>query len=113
VLTAAGGVDVFAVLQNVANALQTNNVSALQTSLTDLRSAVAQVADARAEVGGRMRALDSVEGARQGFEQTLAETKSRAVEIDPIAAASDFARASSALDIARTIAQDIINGIRR
>jgi flagellar hook-associated protein 3 FlgL len=113
VLTAAAGVDVFGVLQNVIDALQTNNVATLQTSIADLRSSVAQVADARAEVGGRMRALDTVEGARQGFEQSLAETKSRAVQIDPIAAASEFARASTALDVARTVSQQIIAGIRR
>src|SRR5262245_6630033 len=68
VLTAAsGGVDVFTVLQNVVNALQSNDVSGLQACLSDLRQAVAQVADARAEVGGRMRALAAVDAARQGF----------------------------------------------
>jgi hypothetical protein len=43
----------------------------------------------------------------------LTEAKTRALEIDPIQAASEFARASTALDTARTIAQNIISGIRR
>src|SRR5262249_8166744 len=111
-LTAAAGVDVFGVIAKVAAALDANDPAALRASLTDLRAATAQVADARAEVGGRMKALDSADEIRQNFEEGLASTKARATETDPIAGASELARASSALDASRTVAQQIISILR-
>jgi flagellar hook-associated protein 3 FlgL len=112
VLTASSGVDVFGVIANVAAALTANNPTALRASLNDLRAATGQVAEARSQVGGRMSALQSADEIRQNFEAGLTATQVRATQTDPIAGASDLARAFSALDASRTVAQQIIAILR-
>jgi flagellar hook-associated protein 3 FlgL len=112
VLTAAAGVDVFGVLDRVAAALNANDPTTLRSLVSDLRTATAQVAEARSEVGGRINALDSADEMRKNFEAGLASTKAAATETDPIAGASELARATAALDASKTVAQQIISILR-
>jgi flagellar hook-associated protein 3 FlgL len=104
---ASGGVNVLMSLDALITAVQTNDVAGMQAAGATITSAVGQVADARSGLGARMNALDSAEDARGAFEIRLAETLSSAVDADPIAAASELARSTSALDSARAVAQEV------
>jgi flagellar hook-associated protein 3 FlgL len=106
--SASGGVDVLAVFDQLAIALDANDVPGIQASQPGVQSAVGQVAQMRSLVGGRLSALSSAEDARQSFEQNLAERHASAVEADPIAAASDLVRTSTALQSAQAAAQHVI-----
>lgn len=107
-LTAASGVDVLGSFLALRDALNANDQTAVRISIGSLTSSVTQLADAQADVGYKMTALDDAEATRQTFEQNLAQTHARAVEADPITAAADFTRAKNALDAASAIAQQIV-----
>ena len=107
-LTAASGVDVFGVLDTLATALEANDQVGVRAQLGDLQTSVAQVARARVALGTRTNALTRADDARTEFEQSLAERRSSAVEVDAVAAASDLSRASAALESARASATELI-----
>jgi flagellar hook-associated protein 3 FlgL len=113
VLTATFGVDLFATLQSAVDALDANDVPALQVALGDLGTALGQVVDARAgEVGVRMTALADADRAREELDLSLTELLSRARDADVIAAASGMANGMNALEAARTVAERIVQLMR-
>lgn len=107
-LTASAGVDVFATLDTLATALATNNAVGVRASLDPLATAVAQVADARAGLGGRAALLDDASAARESLEQHLVDTYTDALAADPVAAAMELARAQEQLQTARAAAETLI-----
>lgn len=104
VLTAAGGTDVFATIDNLVTALQSNNAAGVQAALTPIDSIVGQVANARAQAGAQMSALDAADQARSALEVRLGDEKSRTLDADAVTAASTFAQAQNALAYARAVA---------
>lgn len=107
-LTAANGVDVLPLLEQLSVALKTNNLAALQSGITDLQTAVLQVGTARTLTGGAMNVLDSTAQARDLLSQHLAVEISNAVESDSIAAASSLAHATTALEASRMVSSHLI-----
>ncbi|MCE9578768.1 MAG: hypothetical protein K8W52_36925 [Deltaproteobacteria bacterium] len=111
-LTAAAGVDVLPALSALATALSTNNPAGIQAALASLDTAGKQVSRARGDGGSSLAALDSVDQARSGFEVQLAKQLQAAVDADPIAAASEFARSSQVLEGAQSVAVRVISLVR-
>lgn len=107
-LTAANGVDVLPLLEKVSVALKTNNLTALQTGITDLQTAIQQVGTARTLTGGAMNVLDSTAQARDLLSQHLAVEISNSVESDSIAAASELAHATTALEASRMVSAHLV-----
>ncbi len=67
----AGGVNVFAELQNLSTALSTDNQSGLQGSLTSLDTAHNQLVSARSEMGSRMVRVESATTSLDSMNVTL------------------------------------------
>jgi flagellar hook-associated protein 3 FlgL len=112
-LTAASGVDVFAALDTLTAALTANDQAGAQASVTSIGTAIDQVATARTTLGARHQTLLLADGARQDLEQHLSEVVDRAVAADPIASATDLARAAGALESARAVAEKIASMFSR
>lgn len=110
--TAAEGIDVFTALTDFQTALENDDLAAIQTAIGELESGVHQVSLGRAEIGGLQNSLDSAESARVEFEMVLAEVHQRAVEIDPIEAASELALGAQALEAAQSLTSRIAEIIR-
>lgn len=108
-LTAANGVDVLPLLERVAAALSSNNLSALQTGLADLHTAVQQVGLTRTVTGGAMNVLDATANARDLLSQHLSQEVSRNVEVDSVGAASALANASAALEASRAVTSHLVS----
>lgn len=106
--SANGGVDVLSVFDQLATALDANDVAGVQAAMPGVQSAVSQVTQTRSLIGERLSALQSADDARQSFEQSMTERHASAVEADPIAAASDLARTSIVLESAQAAAQHVI-----
>lgn len=106
-LTAAEGIDVLVGLDDLRAALEANDTVAIQASLGDMVVASEQVALAYAQVGTQMQALDLADDSREELELTLVELTARAVDADPIEAASTMARSTTALQTAQAMAQQI------
>jgi flagellar hook-associated protein 3 FlgL len=107
-LTAASGVDILPMLKALADALNTNNTAAIRSSLGDLDTAVKQLAQTRGETGGHMAALESAKNAHEQLAARISDTISNAVEVDTVAAASDLAKASSALTVSQTVTAHVL-----
>ena len=108
-LTAASGVDVFGLFDSIETALGANDQATLQASLPSVQQAIAQVASMRTEAGSRISALDGADSARQGFELALSQNHARAVEADPVVAASNLTAAGNALNAARAATSQILS----
>lgn len=111
-LTAASGVDIFALFDTVQTALSTNNVAALQGSIVTITQGIEQVAKARTDTGNKMLVFEVAEEARAQFEVRLAEVHNREVEADPIKAAAAFTDAQSNLQQAQRMAQQLVEMLR-
>ncbi|AKU92995.1 flagellin [Vulgatibacter incomptus] len=100
----AGGIDVFAVLRDLAAALAADDVPAIRAGLDDYPKAIAQVASGRASAGGLMNVLASSVDAAKAGESAATIDVGRMADADPIDAASRLALAQHALDAALTVA---------
>ncbi len=107
-LTAANGVDVLPLLDQVATALTNNDLTALQSLLGDLETAVQQVSLTRTRVGGVMHVVDAALTANDDLDAHLTNTIANAVEADVIESASNLAKASQSLEASRTVTSHIV-----
>ena len=107
-LTAGYGVDVLPLLERVATALSSNNLTALQGTIAELQTAVHQVGTTRTVTGGAMNVLDSTVQARDLLSQHLSVEISNSVESDSIASASALASASTALEASRSVTAHLV-----
>jgi flagellar hook-associated protein 3 FlgL len=107
-LTAARGVDVLPLLDRVAKALAANDTTALATAIDDLGTAVSQVSLARTRTGGASAVLDETLVAHDALADHLTTTMANAVEVDAVAAATDLAKASQALEISRAVTSHVV-----
>ncbi|MEO8698610.1 MAG: hypothetical protein ABI867_01170 [Kofleriaceae bacterium] len=108
-LTAAAGVDIFPLLDRVANALAANDQTALAATLDDLQTATKQMGLARTRVGGAMNVLDETKLAHTRLQDNLDREIAGRVEIDTVAAASNLAKASQALEVSRAVSSHVIS----
>lgn len=95
---AAGGTDVLAEVEALAVALETNDVSAVQATLTGLEAGVSQVASARVQAGTIVNVLDSVGAAAVSTSTSLAAARSKIQDADLIDAGTRMALAQRALE---------------
>jgi flagellar hook-associated protein 3 FlgL len=111
-LTAANGVDVLPSIAALASALATNNVAAIRASIDTLDRAGKQVSAARGDAGAALANLDGADSTRAQLDVTLAGTISNAIEADPVAAATDLARAQTALETAQAVTSHVLALVR-
>lgn len=105
--TAASGVDLFDEITKFHDALIADDLTGIQNAIGGLEEGVHQVSLGRAQIGGLQSSLDAAEIARVDFELVLSEVHQRAVEIDPIEAASELALSSQALQAAQALTERI------
>ena len=84
-----------------------DDLTGIQNAIGGLEEGVHQVSLGRAQIGGLQSSLDAAEIARVDFELVLSEVHQRAVEIDPIEAASELALSSQALQAAQALTERI------
>lgn len=103
-----GGIDIFSSINNFTTALNSNDTAGIQTAIGTMDSALAQVVNARADLGGRLNAIDY---SRERLDEIkLAATKARSNEedIDITRAISDFTAKQQALDAARASSASLL-----
>jgi flagellar hook-associated protein 3 FlgL len=111
-LTAASGVDVLSLLEQVAARFAANDPAGASALLGDLDTATKQVGMARSRTGSAMAVLDSTRNAHALLDENFAKEISRHVEIDTVAAASNFARTSQALEVSRSVTSFVIEMVK-
>lgn len=100
-LKSAGGVtDVFDTLQNLIDALNTDNVAGIQAVLPELDNSAEQILTARTEIGARINRLDNVYNFIQNTQVYLQKAISGKQDIDFIKAISDLTQQQTAYQAA-------------
>lgn len=107
-LTASHGVDVLPLLGKVATALAANDTATLASTISDLTTAVKQVATARTQTGGAMNVLDATNEARTTLESNMTDAISRFTQVDTVGAASQLAQAGSALAVSQAVSTKLL-----
>jgi len=101
---AGTGTDVFATLDAMATALDTNDVAGVRASLDGLDASATQVLDARAELGSQMRGFEGARSAAQIAQDRGAATRAQLTEVDPYRAFLQLANAERALEASVAVA---------
>jgi flagellar hook-associated protein 3 FlgL len=107
VFGADGGQDVFAAIDDLQNALESNDVDAVRASLDSIDKAHAQVIASRSQLGAYMDAFEVAGAVAQQLQTQAAANRSQLVEVDAFDAMSDLSRAQQALEAAVVIASQL------
>lgn len=107
-LTASSGVDILPLLKTLAAAMNSNNITAIRSSLTGLDTAVKQLAQLRGQTGGRMAVLESAKTAHADLATRISASIAHTVEADSVATATDLAKASTALSVSQAVTSHVL-----
>lgn len=112
-----GGETFFGTLDNLYNALITNDVSAIQSSLTSIDNAHGQVADVRADVGSRMSYMERAKTTHEDRSMTIKMLLSNVEDTDIAGSISEISKIEVALQSLRAsganaISQSLLDFLR-
>jgi flagellar hook-associated protein 3 FlgL len=97
-----GGVDVLGAMRDLKTALEANDTTAIRASIDTLRNGVAQVAGARAQVGGIQLGLQIASDSFAGLRDAADTRRAGMADADFVDAATDLSFAERALEAAMT-----------
>jgi len=106
--TAAGGVDVMAVLEQLETDLLNDDVVGIGARMDDLDVAIRQVLAERTEAGTRLARIESADAVRADSVIRLEEARSGLRDIDVPAAITEMVQAQTALRLALETASQIL-----
>ncbi|MBI2896543.1 MAG: flagellar hook-associated protein FlgL [Deltaproteobacteria bacterium] len=101
------GTDVIATLETLRVALDANDAPTIVLQLDELSAANAQVQEARSSLGASMNAFDVARSAATLAKERATSDRKRLVEVEPLDAYSDLARAQQALEAAVQVATQL------
>lgn len=107
---AGGGVDVFAVLTQLRDALAANDVAGVSAAIDPLDTAGQQVTQARMTVGFRMNKLETHRSVLGEVKFQTQQLLSSAEDVDLTQAVSDLVLRQNTLDVARATLAKILGG---
>jgi flagellar hook-associated protein 3 FlgL len=108
--TAAGGVDAFATLTALRQALESGDGAAVAATLGNLESSRAQIVRVQAKTGLIMNRLDSSEEALSVTALELERRRGEIGDVDPFSALSELSQLSTTLEQAIAVARTTLNG---
>jgi flagellar hook-associated protein 3 FlgL len=106
---AGGGVDAFAVLSQLRDALATNDVAGVSATIDPLSTAGDQVTQARMTVGFRLTSLDTQKSNLDDATTQTQKLLSDAEDVDYTSAVSELVQRQNTLDVARSTLARILN----
>jgi flagellar hook-associated protein 3 FlgL len=95
-----GGTDVLGTIDNLINALGSNDVSGVQSTVSDLDKSMNQVLSARTDIGARMNRLEATNNFLSNTQVYLQKTISDKQDIDIAKAISDLTQQQTAYQAA-------------
>lgn len=107
--TAAGGMDLFAALDNLRVALASDNVPGIRTSIDDMDSALSQISRARTDTGLKLNRLDVASAVRDRLEDSITNETSQYIDIDSVEVFLELNATTSALQSAISVSQKVTN----
>jgi flagellin-like hook-associated protein FlgL len=108
--SAAGGVDAFATLNALRQALESGDGAAVAATLGNLESSRSQIVRVQAKTGLMMNRLDSSDEALSVTALELNRRRSEIADVDPFSALSELSQLSTTLEQAIAVAQKTLSG---
>jgi flagellar hook-associated protein 3 FlgL len=105
--TAAGGIDVFNELNNLINALETDDDAGIQAIVDTMDLALDQISRERTKSGLKINQLDVASNVRKTLEDSLTKETSSVIDIDPVEVFLELSETSKALQEALSVAQKV------
>ncbi|NOY92583.1 MAG: flagellar hook-associated protein 3 [Deltaproteobacteria bacterium] len=102
-----GGTDLFATLDALTTALDSNNVGTIRSSIDSLDVAYQQVSSSRAQLGANVNALETARGVAERVENRAITGQTDLVGVDTERAYTDLSRAQFALQAAVQVASQL------
>jgi flagellar hook-associated protein 3 FlgL len=97
-----GGVDIFASLQSLKNALASNDAATIQTSVGSIDSSIDQVVQGRARLGTAVNVFETAKSAADVAVEADKSAASKRTDADVVTSATRLAFAQRALDASLT-----------
>jgi flagellar hook-associated protein 3 FlgL len=91
-----GGTDIFATIENLAVALETNNVPLTRAALPDLEASTRQLSQWRSVVGSEQVTAEDAVVVAESLDQLFTDRLSQLVQADPVAAYTELGAAQNA-----------------
>jgi flagellar hook-associated protein 3 FlgL len=107
--TAAGGRDVFADLASLQNALATNNVAGVQSSLGDLDAGLKQIVGVRAGTGATLERMRSASSTMDGALIAVRSARATDVESDALTVLQALSQAQSSYEQSIAVARKLLD----
>ena len=107
--TAAGGIDIFAELENLRVALETNNVAGIRTGIDAMDQGLTQISAARTDTGLKLNRLDVAGSVRDRLEDSITYEASQYIDIDSVEVFLEMNATTSALQSAISVSQKVSN----
>jgi flagellar hook-associated protein 3 FlgL len=104
-----GGVDAFALLAALRDALTANDVAGIEAAIDPLSTAIDQVTRARMTTGFRLTSLESQRGTLEEVDFQTRQLLSNAEDTDMTSAVSELVQQQNTLDVARSALARILN----
>jgi flagellar hook-associated protein 3 FlgL len=108
--SAAGGVDAFATLTALRQALESGDGAAVAATLGDLETSRSQIVRVQAKTGLMMNRLDTSDEALSVTALELNRRRSEIADVDPFSALSELSQLSTTLEQAIAVAQKTLSG---
>jgi len=107
--TAAGGLDLFVELQNLRDALATNNLAGIRTGIDNMEQSLTQISSARTDVGLKLNRLDVASAVRDRLEDSISYEESQYIDADSVEVFTQLNATTSALQSAIQVSQKVSN----
>jgi flagellar hook-associated protein 3 FlgL len=107
--TAAGGLDIFTELDNLRNALATNNLAGIQAGIDTMEQSLTQISSARTDAGLKLNRLDVAGSVRDRLEDSITTETSKYIDADSVEVYMDLSATTSALQAAIEVSQKVSN----
>lgn len=106
----SAGADVFAALDALSAALNSNDQAAVRASLTNLDGSESRMITARARVGAMVEGVQTASAVADRYSYSAKVEASRLTEIDEVSAVTDMLKAKAALEAATATANELPTG---
>jgi flagellar hook-associated protein 3 FlgL len=107
--TAAGGIDIFAEVENLRAALAADNIPGIRTAIDSMDQALTQISAARTDTGLKLNRLDVASAVRDRLEDSITYEASQYIDIDSVEVFLELNATTSALQSAVSVSQKVSN----
>jgi flagellin-like hook-associated protein FlgL len=100
----SGGVNILTAVAGLQSALETDNLTGMETALTDLSTAMEQVSGERTLLGARLNGMDATQAILEDLKVMASRFRSESGDVDLARAVSDLVFQQNILEATRAMA---------